>query len=91
MLATIRARLILLILIVAIPLVAANLFVIGRLTAEQSTAQSESLVATTRALAAAVDADLKKYIVVGFALRTSVPLEQGDFERFHRQQQKQRA
>ena len=47
----------LLTLIVAIPLVAANLFVINRLAAEQSAAQKETLVATTRALAAAVDAD----------------------------------
>ena len=85
MLATVRARLILLTLIVAIPLVAANLFLIGRLTAEQSTAQRESLVATTRALAAAVDAELKTYIVVGYALRTSVLLELANFERFHRQ------
>jgi hypothetical protein len=78
MLATIRVRLILLALIVAIPLVAANLFVIDRLASEQAEAQKHTLIATTRALAAAVDAELKKYAVVGHSLATSVPLEEGN-------------
>ena len=85
MLAAIRVRLILLTLIVAIPLIAANLFVINRLASEQSEAQKQTLIATTRALAAAVDAELKKYAVVGRSLGTSVPLEERNFERFHRQ------
>jgi hypothetical protein len=72
-------------LIVAIPLVAANFFVIGRLAAEQSAAQKETLVATTRALASAVAAELKKYAVVGYSLATSEPLQERNFERFRKQ------
>ena len=85
MLAAIRVRLTLLALIIAVPLVAANLFVIDRLAYEQSEAQKQLLFATTRALAAAVDAELKKYVVVGNSLGTSVPLAERNFARFHQQ------
>ena len=82
---TIRGRLILFVLIVAVPLVAATLFAMGWLASQQSEAQKQTLLATTRALAAAVDAELKKYVAVGHALGTSVLLEERNFERFHRQ------
>ena len=85
MLAAIRVRLILLALIIAVPLVAANLFVIDRLASEQSEAQKQLLFATTRALAAAVDAELQKYVVVGHSLGTSVLLAERNFARFHKQ------
>jgi hypothetical protein len=65
--------------------VGANLFVIGRLAAEQSAAREETLLATTRALAAAVDAELKKYVVVGHSLGTSAPLEERNYARFNTQ------
>lgn len=85
MLATIRQRLFLLFLIIAIPLIVANLFVINRLATTQSEAQKVSLVGTTRALAAAVDAELKKYAVLGYSLATSVTLEDDNLERFRAQ------
>jgi hypothetical protein len=81
MLAAIRVRLILLTLIVAVPLVAANLFVINRLALEQLEAQKQTLIATTRALSAAVDAELNKYAVVGRSLGTSVLLEERNYNR----------
>ena len=83
MLATIRVRLILLVLIIAVPLIVANLFVINQLASGQSDAQKETLVGTTRALASAVDAELKKYAVLGYSMATSTSLEEGNFERFH--------
>lgn len=83
MLATIRNRLILLVLIIAVPLIAANLFVINRLAAGQSAAQKETLVGTTRALASAVDAELKKYAVLGYSMATSTSIVEGNFQRFH--------
>ena len=85
MLATIRLRLILLVLIVAVPLIAATLVVVERLADAQSQAQEQTLIASTRAIAAAVDAELKKHAAVGHALTTSVPLQSGDFAQFAKQ------
>lgn len=85
MFATIQVRLLLLVFIVAIPLVLANLFVIDRLAAGQAAAQKETLVGTTRALAAAVDAEMSKYAVLGYSLATSASLDIGDLERFQKE------
>ena len=51
------------VLIVAIPLIAATFFVIERLADAQLKAQEQTLISSTRAIAAAVDAELKKYAV----------------------------
>jgi len=84
MLATIHARLISLALIVAVPLVMATLFVIERMATEQSAAQRNTLTATTRALASAMDAELAKYAVLGHSLGTSILLDQANLQEFHR-------
>lgn len=70
-------------LIGAVPLVAATLLVIDHLATEQSKAQRDMLEATTRALAAAVNAEYEKYAVLGHSLRTSVLLDQGNLQEFY--------
>lgn len=82
---TIRLRLLSLVLIVAIPLIAATFFVIERLADAQLQTQEQTLISSTRAIAAAVEAELKKYASVGYALGTSVPLQVGDFSQFAKQ------
>ena len=82
---TIRLRLLSLVLIVAIPLIAATFFVIERLADAQLKAQEQTLISSTRAISAAVEAEIKKYAFVGYALGTSVPLQAGDFAQFAQQ------
>ena len=82
MFSTIRSRLFLLVLIVAVPLVAATLLVIEKFAASELNAQEQTLLSATHAIAAAVEAEIKKYVSVGYALGTSVSLQIGDFETF---------
>lgn len=83
MLSSIRTRLLLTILMIAIPLIGTSVAIFYRLAAVQSEAQKQTLVSTTRALAAAVDAELKKYTAIGYGLGASELLDTGDFKRFH--------
>lgn len=82
MFSTIRLRLILLVLIVALPTIGATLLVIERFADAQTKAQEQTLISATRALAAAIDAELKKYVTLGHALGTSNYLQTGDFVQF---------
>lgn len=82
---TIRLRLILLVLIVAVPLILATLLVIERLADAQWKTQEQTLVSSTRAIAAAVEAELNKYVTLGHALGTSEYLQTGNFGQFAQQ------
>ena len=81
---SIRGNLLWLVLFVSIPLVAATLLAIRSLVNELERAQAQTLLSTTRALAAAVSAELDKYAAVGGSLATSVLFERREFEEFHR-------
>ncbi len=85
MLSSVRRRLILLVLITAIPLILATLLVIARFADAHSKAQELTLVSSTRALAAAVDAELKKYVTLGNVLGTSLTLQTKDYVNFYDQ------
>ncbi|WP_168202894.1 MULTISPECIES: sensor histidine kinase [unclassified Tardiphaga] len=82
MLSSIRTRLLLTILIIAVPLIGTSVAIFYRLAAVQIEDQKQTLVATTRALAAAVDAEIKKYAAIGFSLGASELLDSKDFYRF---------
>lgn len=82
---TIRARILLLIALIMVPLMVADIAVFFYLKSLQSDAQEKMLGATSRALAAAVDAELAKYIAVGYSLGSSELLRDRKFEQFHAQ------
>ena len=84
MLGSIRHRLVLLVLLVALPLVAATSLVIYRFAQTQIAAQRDALLASTRTLATAVDGELEKYIAVGKSLGTASSLREGDLAEFYR-------
>lgn len=74
-------------LLVGLPLAAATLFVIERLAAAQRAAQEYAMIASTRALTAAVDGEIEKHAAAGYALATSRALATGDYAGFHGQAQ----
>lgn len=83
MLRSIRQRLILLVLLVALPLVAATSIVVYQFAQTQLAAQRAALLATTNTLAEAVDAEINKHMAVAYALSTSPSLLTGDLADFH--------
>jgi two-component sensor histidine kinase len=83
--ASIRQRLIILILLISLPLVMATLFVVRRLAVDQAEGQRAALVSGTRALAAAVDAEINRHFATAVALSTSRALANREFSAFHAQ------
>lgn len=82
MLRSIRQRLILLVLLVALPLVAATSIGVYQLAQTQLAAQRAAILSTTNTLAEAVDAEINKHLAIAYALATSRSLITGDLLQF---------
>lgn len=83
MFGSIRQRLVLLVLLVALPMVAATSLVIYYFAQTQIAAQRAAMVSGTRTLAAAVDGEIEKHIAIGKALATARSLETDDLATFY--------
>jgi len=82
---SIRARLILLVLSVLTPALAAALWVIDITYANERAALERNLRDTTRALSLVVDRELARRDTIARVLTLSAPLDQGDLPAFHEQ------
>jgi PAS domain S-box-containing protein len=80
---SIRQRLVLLVLLVALPMMAATSLVIYHFAQTQIAAQRAAMVSGTRTLAAAVDGEIEKHIAIGKALATARSLENDDLATFY--------
>jgi PAS domain S-box-containing protein len=80
---SVRTRLMLLVLGVALPLAAIPVLILFLLTSSQREVQHGNLLVSTRVVAALIDSELETYISLGYTLSRSPSLVRDDFEEFY--------
>ena len=81
--ASIRQRLLVLVLLVAIPLMAATVFVIYQLAIGQRDSQREAMLGSARILTAFVDSEIETYLAIARTLAAAPSLRTGNLRGFY--------